>query len=164
MSILVLNAGSSSLKFALFDAPTGSFKAPKITGEPGASATGVTQVSPVADAPGSPVILGAVTELADGVIQWTGSGHQATLTLSPRKGSPAQEKQLEILDYVSTVQHALRLLAGAGLSADQLNIAAVGHRVVHGGAKLRQSVHRRKCQKADRRTHRTGTPAQSACA
>lgn len=104
MSILVLNAGSSSLKFTLFG-----------------------------DRSGSP------TELADGGIQWTGTGHQATLTLSAGSGAP-RKTQAEVPDYVSAVRHALRLLADAGLSAEHQHITAVGHRVVHGGAKLRRSV------------------------
>jgi acetate kinase len=100
MSILVLNAGSSSLKFALFDGRA---------------------------------------ELAGGVIQWTGDGRQATLKLS-LPAAARQETQAEVPDHVSAVRHAGRLLAAAGLSAEQQRVAAVGHRVVHGGIRLRQSV------------------------
>ncbi len=100
MSILVLNAGSSSLKFSLF----------------------------AGDA-----------ELADGIIQWTGDGHRATLTLKAGTAAP-QKSQAEIPDYVSAVRHAAQLLAGAGLSDEQRHITAVGHRVVHGGPHLRRSV------------------------
>src|SRR5947209_1159705 len=105
MSILVLNAGSSSLKFTLFD-----------------------------DRAGSPA------ELADGAIQWTAVAQQAMLTLTVRATAAKQQSQANVPDYVSAVQHALRLLAGAGLSPEQLHVTAVGHRVVHGGPHLRRSV------------------------
>src|SRR4051812_33199111 len=105
MSILVLNAGSSSLKFTLFDDRTGS-----------------------------------PAELAAGVIQWTGADRRATLTLSVRATGAKQQSQAEIPDYVSAVQHAGRLLKGAGLAPEQQHVTAVGHRVVHGGPHLRRSV------------------------
>jgi acetate kinase len=94
--ILVLNAGSSSVKFALYDAA-------------------------------------ASHESASGLIDWKGGG-KATQTLN-RAGTGTIQNTVDVPGYREAVQAILHLLA-----ADVKHVAAIGHRVVHGGTRYQTSV------------------------
>ena len=101
MKILVVNAGSSSLKYQLFDMETGE-----------AIAKGVCERIG---------IDGAVTH--------------------KRPGKDSYKATFELPDHKSAIELVLKLLTDGELgvikSADE--IGAVGHRVAHGGEKLRES-------------------------
>jgi acetate kinase len=101
MKILVVNAGSSSLKYQLFDMETGE-----------AIAKGVCERIG---------IDGAVTH--------------------KRPGKDNYKATVELPDHKSAIELVLKLLTDSELgvikSADE--IGAVGHRVAHGGEKLRES-------------------------
>lgn len=104
MSILVMNAGSSSLKFALFDE------------------------------------VGLV-EAVSGIIDWAAERTSARLTMSSAEGAEVN-KELQVAGYLEAFNRSLEALSDEGLIPDPVNsgIKAVGHRVVHGGADLRESV------------------------
>jgi acetate kinase len=111
MNVLVLNCGSSSLKFQLI-------------------ATDLETIERHAD-----------RELARGLVERIGS--QALLTLRV-EGKAAQRLATPLRDHRQALDHVLRWLVspdagvpGLGSLAD---IQAVGHRVVHGGEKLKVSV------------------------
>jgi acetate kinase len=95
MSLVVLNAGSSSLKFSLFEHNT-------------------------------------LAEIASGVVDWKSGGERATLTVKTDAGT--SEKSAAASDYATAVGLALESIAPRG------GIRAVGHRVVHGGTRFRESV------------------------
>ncbi len=99
MIVLVLNCGSSSLKFAALA---------------------------VGD--------GAPRRLAGGSV--APLGERAVLTLE-REGEAPRRLARAVPDYTAAVEEALHWVAGAVGSA---RVAAVGHRVVHGGARFRESV------------------------
>jgi acetate kinase len=104
MSILVINAGSSSLKFGLFDAE-------------------------------------AQQTLATGLIDWRVDPRQAELVIHPSEGEPIRSRE-SVADHRSAVLHAVRKLTairGAQGGATEA-ITAVGHRVVHGGARFHEPV------------------------
>jgi acetate kinase len=90
--VLVLNAGSSSIKFALFDAD--------------------------------------LTEELSGIAEFIGGA--STL----RVGSETTDRQLA--DHAAALAAILNALAARGIAPESLS--AVGHRVVHGGAKLTEPV------------------------
>lgn len=104
MSILVINAGSSSLKFALF-----------------------TEDS--------------LEELAAGVIDRAPGQGKASLAVS-LSGGVESVSQVDVPDYSSAVALVLRVLKEKKLTSDSgpSAISAAGHRVVHGGARFRESV------------------------
>jgi acetate kinase len=104
MSILVINAGSSSLKFGLFDA-------------------------------------GTCAPLGSGQIDWTSDPRHAELVIRPEAGGHTRF-QLDVSDHHAAVGHAVRALAQTNLlsTGPAPAIAAVGHRVVHGGTQFRESV------------------------
>lgn len=104
MSILVINAGSSSLKFGLFDA----------------------------DARGT---------LASGLIDWTADPQRASLVIQ-RPGMDDVRSQVEVSDHRTALVHAVRSLVETEPVTEgrPAVIAAIGHRVVHGGAVFRDSV------------------------
>src|SRR5262245_13754614 len=95
MKVLVLNAGSSTLKFSLIDSE----------GE---------------------------RVLASGVADW--SVDPARLSVR-RPGQPDRDKPLSIRHHADAVHPVLAELVG-----DTAAIAAVGHRVVHGGERYTSSV------------------------
>jgi acetate kinase len=97
MNVLVLNAGSSSLKFSLFAGGQD---------EPGAS----------------------------GQIDWKAAGQPAGVQFQV-VGRPVQREEATVRDYAGAVRHVVQLLREAGPA-----VAAVGHRVVHGGATFITSV------------------------
>jgi acetate kinase len=100
MNVLVINAGSSTLKFALFQ------------GE-------------------------AADAVASGLVDWRAEGGQAGVRLEAAGREPVRES-LSVTDHAGGVREALCLLRSAGLL--DADLAAVGHRVVHGGAEFRSSV------------------------
>jgi acetate kinase len=95
--VLALNAGSSSLKFALFDG-------------------------------NSPPV-----QLLSGAIDRIGSPN-ATFTLEHTVGQPAERAGIPAPDHVSSVDYLLRRLSDTAAAG---GLAAVGHRVVHGGPRYR---------------------------
>jgi acetate kinase len=99
MSILIFNAGSSTLKFSLFE--SASFD-----------------------------------ERADGVIDWKSGPARAAVTFRSRDRAPVSQ-EASIADYHAAAELVLRLLAD--LTAGD-PIAACGHRIVHGGERLREST------------------------
>jgi len=130
VSILVVNAGSSSVKFGLFDFAT-------------------------------------LNPLARALLDWAGSSHHATLTITPSagaaEGTPGAERSnasdarnpgtssgstlathrcdLEAPDYRSAVTKALGMLSGSECGLDGARpIRVVGHRLIHGGEEIREPV------------------------
>lgn len=111
MSLLVLNAGSSTLKFILFD-------------------------SSVAGSSMDAKALQANVELASGLIDWKTDRTQAAVSFRSASGERLVH-QAAVPDYRAAVRAALDLLA----PLTQMDaIQAAGHRVVHGGEHFRQSV------------------------
>jgi acetate kinase len=104
MSILVINAGSSSLKFGLFDAE-------------------------------------ARQTLATGLIDWRVDPGQAELVIHPSQGEPIRSRE-SVRDHRTAVLHSVRkITALRGPHAEGASeVTAVGHRVVHGGARFHESV------------------------
>jgi len=96
LAILVLNAGSSSLKFALFDDDAGKAS-------------------------------------SSGEVDWKGQGKPASLTLREGDG-PGREQDCDASDPASAARLAIEAVG------DPSAIKAVGHRVVHGGLKFRESI------------------------
>ena len=109
MEILVINAGSSSVKFALFD-------------------------------------FDSLTPIARGLLDWAGDAHRAVITLTPHAGLQIR-RELDVPDYCAGVVAAMKLLAELPLSGEEarassrpLDIRVVGHRLIHGGEKIRRPV------------------------
>ena len=99
MSVLVVNAGSSSLKVRLFEAGDGA----------------------------------ELRLLARGTIERIGKDAKATFQAEGHSGSESPvHESLDASDHAGAVAHALDWLGSTGFS-----IAAVGHRVVHGGERFR---------------------------
>jgi acetate kinase len=111
MNVLVLNCGSSSLKFQLIRVSRQSIE------------------------------QNQESFLAKGIIERIGS--QALITL--RGGAPkAQKSALAIRDHKQAIDYVLKWLIGPQSQIEDIqslaDIQAVGHRVVHGGEKFKQSV------------------------
>ncbi len=98
--ILVLNSGSSSLKYELIDMP----------GE---------------------------TTLMKGQVDAIGQS-ESSLTL--KAGKTKDSKKIKVKDHGEAIRLALISLKEKSLIEDYEEISAVGHRVVHGGSKYRESV------------------------
>jgi len=96
MRVLVLNCGSSSVKFAIVDTKTGTFS-----------------------------VSGLVEEI----------GGNARFTA--KKGGEKHEKKIDAPDHVQALATIQSFFKETGEDSD---IAAVGHRVVHGGEKFSKSV------------------------
>jgi acetate kinase len=80
--------------------------------------------------------LDARESWATGLIDWTADPRRADLVIRPL-GGEARRAQVDVSNPSAAVEHAVRgLVEVRGKDA----IAAVGHRVVHGGTALRQSV------------------------
>jgi acetate kinase len=127
VNILVLNAGSSTLKFALF----GDEQREAIL----AGTSGSRQQSPA-------------EPRATGLIDWKAAGQKASIRF--QTGSePAQRAEALVRDYADAVAHAVQLLRQAGLVTAEGTLAGVGHRVVHGGAAFRGSIRIDAAVKAD---------------
>ena len=111
MNVLVLNCGSSSLKFQLI-------------------ATDLETIEREAD-----------RELARGQVERIGS--EAILTLRVQGKTP-ERLAMPLRDHRQALDHVLRWLVSPGAGVPGLgslaDIQAVGHRVVHGGEKLKVSV------------------------
>jgi acetate kinase len=99
MSLLVFNAGSSTLKFSLFEAAT-------------------------------------FGERAEGTIDWKQGSARAVVSLRLGAEKPTRH-EAPVGDYHAAVELVLRLLADS-IGADP--ITACGHRIVHGGERLRAST------------------------
>ena len=101
MKILVVNAGSSSLKYQLFDMDSGAVLAKGLCERIG--------------------IDGAVTH--------------------KRPGKEDYKSSASLGDHKAAIELVLKLLCDPdlGVISDACEIGAVGHRVAHGGEKLRQS-------------------------
>ena len=97
MSILVLNTGSSSLKFSRFDA-------------------------------------GAREPSVSGQVDWRGQGRPAELIFREGDG-PDRRSPCEARDPAAAADLAIRAVSESGAE-----IAAIGHRIVHGGSRFRESV------------------------
>lgn len=95
-SVLVINSGSSSLKYALID--------------------------PTADAP-----------LAEGLVERIG---EASGAITHRVGESKQQLQEPVGDHAAAFARVHALLADSGVMAQAGPLHAVGHRVVHGGARF----------------------------
>jgi acetate kinase len=97
MSVLVLNAGSSTLKFTLFE--EASFR-----------------------------------DCAEGIIDW--KSNQGTVTIRPAAAA-AVSREITVADSRTAVAQVLRLVADCTATDP---VTACGHRIVHGGERLRESV------------------------
>src|SRR6476660_590135 len=91
--VLVVNAGSSSLKYSLVDASTG-------------------------DAP------------ASGLVARIGESSGALRHAGPDGDT---EEERKVSDHADGLRWAMDAFASHGPSLDDVGLAAVGHRVVHGG-------------------------------
>jgi acetate kinase len=109
MKILVLNCGSSSVKFQLVDTDAEAARA------------------------------GTDRTLARGAVE--NIGDAALVRYEPAGRKPLRET-LEILEHQIAVERSLALLSHPehGVIGDRREIAAVGHRVVHGGERFKTSV------------------------
>jgi acetate kinase len=105
MKILVINCGSSSLKFQLID---------------------IMQVEQ------------SETLLAKGLIDKIGK-NDSSATCKTSSGHPLNVAQ-KIPNYRAAIETAFEQLFQGGVLQDASEIEGVGHRVVHGGDKFRQSV------------------------
>jgi len=94
--VLVVNAGSSSLKYSLVDAGSGE-------------------------------------ELADGLVERIGESSGA---VTHRHGDDEHRDEREVADHEQALRAALDAFDEHGPSLDEVDIRAVGHRVVHGGARF----------------------------
>jgi acetate kinase len=95
-SVLVINSGSSSLKYALIDP---------------------TQADP----------------LADGLVERIG---ESAGRITHRVGGDRQVLQEQVADHAAAFDRVQQLLADSGVMAGAGPLTAVGHRVVHGGARF----------------------------
>lgn len=111
MNILVLNSGSSSLKFLLIRYPA---EHSGISDQPGASGKGV------------PLIRGMVERI----------GGAATLSMTMHDGRREPIREREVPDHRIAVEWIFDSL---GQSRDA-SVEAMGHRVVHGGSWFRETV------------------------
>ena len=102
MKILVINAGSSSLKYQLFDMDTGEV-------------------------------------IAKGLCEKIGIGGIVT---HKRPGKETYKKEVDLPDHDAAIALVLSLLTDkeVGVISDVSEIGAVGHRVVHGGEKLKNCI------------------------
>jgi acetate kinase len=111
MNVLVLNCGSSSLKFQLI-------------------ATDLEQIAQNAD-----------RRLAHGQIERVGGAAVITFTA---EGRNAERSAAPVRDIRAALETALRWITSEAAGIEGINgigdIGAIGHRVVHGGEKFRQSV------------------------
>ncbi len=102
--VLVINAGSSSLKYSLLDAETGESQA-------------VGLAERIADSSG-----------ASGILSHTGPD------------GVKHRQELALPSHEDALRAALDAFEAHGPSLDDVEIAAVGHRVVHGGARFSEPV------------------------
>lgn len=111
MSILVVNAGSSSVKFGLFDFDTLAPSARALLDWAGGSRRAVLTITPSAE------------------------GENESPLASPIR------RELEAPDYRSAVARGMEsLCSAAGTSIHAGPIRVVGHRLIHGGEEIRQPV------------------------
>jgi acetate kinase len=94
--VLVVNTGSSSLKYSLVDADTGD-------------------------------------EPADGLVDQIGESSGA---VTHRSGGEEHRAEREVADHEAALRAALDAFDEHGPSLDAVDVRAVGHRVVHGGARF----------------------------
>jgi acetate kinase len=100
LSILVLNTGSSSLKFSLFDDQ-------------------------------------AVEVAIEGEVDWRGKDQPAELIVR-QPGEPERRSPCDAAEPGAAAKLAIRTVTDAVRSANE--ISAIGHRIVHGGTRFRESV------------------------
>ncbi|MDT0306964.1 acetate kinase [Streptomyces sp. DSM 44917] len=104
--VLVLNSGSSSVKYQLLE------------------------MEGTED--------GAPARLAAGLVERIGEGG-GRVAHTPR-GGKRRERELEVPDHAAALRAAAEELAADGLPPDAPDLAAVGHRVVHGGQRFTEPV------------------------
>lgn len=113
MNVLVLNCGSSSVKFQLVETD------------------------------GALAAANQDRALARGIVENIGGAAVLRYEAPHRPGGPASLREsAEILEHKVAVERILELLcrADVGVVTDRGQIAAVGHRVVHGGERFKTSV------------------------
>jgi acetate kinase len=113
MKILVLNAGSSSQKCCLYDLESNS-----------------RQITDIAPAP-----------IWEAMVDWTHHQGFADITVKTHRGD-RWAKQIESGDRAEVMTKTLATLwtGETAVIADPKAIDIIGHRVVHGGAKYRESI------------------------
>jgi acetate kinase len=135
--VLVVNSGSSSVKFQLFAFPAAG-TAPEGDRRPPAGPSGPLPEAP----PSRPPREAAGVILASGAIDKIGM-EAAVLRYQAHGGQPVV-KAREAHDHARAIEIALSALTnrewGGAAIADPGEIAAVGHRVVHGGDQFTRSV------------------------
>ncbi|MER6046802.1 acetate kinase [Streptomyces sp. NPDC001793] len=97
--VLVLNSGSSSVKYQLLDMATGS-------------------------------------RLATGLVERIGEATSRLAHTPPASGGATRETTGPIADHQAALKAVADELAADGLGLDSPELAAIGHRVVHGGLKF----------------------------
>ncbi|WP_299529150.1 acetate kinase [uncultured Streptomyces sp.] len=97
--VLVLNSGSSSVKYQLLDMRAG-------------------------------------TRLASGLVERIGEETSRLVHTPVARGGEARERTGRIADHEEALKAAAEELAADGLGLDSPELAAIGHRVVHGGLKF----------------------------
>ncbi|MFI8913640.1 acetate kinase [Streptomyces sp. NPDC053513] len=100
--VLVLNSGSSSVKYQLLDMRDDS-------------------------------------RLAQGLVERIGE-ETSRIVHTPRKGGEKREKNGPIADHAAALKAVAEELAADGLGLDSPELAAIGHRVVHGGLRFTEPM------------------------
>jgi acetate kinase len=112
-AVLVLNVGSSSIKYQLLDLGGGDAQ------NPDASENG--------------------TRLATGLAERIGGGGEGTLTHT-RPGADPYVVTTPFADHDHALSAILAAFREAGPDLDKVELAAVGHRVVHGGTRFTEAT------------------------
>ncbi len=119
MKVLVLNSGSSSVKFQLFSVQRST--------QPSVQHAVQTSVQPVAAADWSPVAAGSVARIGE-------TDAEFRCCWSDADGRPRERcETLPIPSHHDGIGHIVEGLRGGGVLSDLSELAAIGHRVVHGG-------------------------------
>lgn len=134
MSILVVNAGSSSVKFALFRFDT---LEPEARGQ-------LDWTVGHAATEGRPLALSRRRGIAPNEPPVQTREHDnplglAALTLQPAEGEVIR-RQLDVPNYHAAVVAALRVFDEVGLTSAEQPVRVVGHRLIHGGEAIRRPV------------------------
>jgi acetate kinase len=100
--VLVINSGSSSIKYELFD-------------------------------------MGARRSIAAGAVERIGE-RQSALEHRDAPGGGKRKQEVSAPDHRAAMQRIVETFSESGLQAVRTSLAAIGHRVVHGGSRFREPV------------------------
>ncbi|MBI3919951.1 MAG: hypothetical protein HY318_00935, partial [Armatimonadetes bacterium] len=126
MKILVVNCGSSSLKYQLFEmtCPSDSLDEKQ---------TGSSHEK---------ILARGIVERIGERVSGSGDGHRAGMILCQNEGQPEVSRSFRVPDHSVAMDWVISSLTDpqTGVLNDAKEITAVGHRVVHGGERFSQSV------------------------